>query len=426
MELADQHGSDAMRAALLMSGACAGSDIKFSEASVRDCVRRLHLPLWNALHLYTAYATLDGFEPTGEPRDPSRLERALLCEAERLRVDVEAAMSRYDFAAAYAAIEQFITTLSTWYLRLLKPSLWRSGLDDAKRATYETIHAALAQIATVAAPFLPFVCEAVHEALGGRDSVHLADWPQPRDDRNDDVLVEQMRQLREVVRVARRVREHAGVKHRQPLRRAAIAGLSASVVDANRELLASELNVKTVELLLDVERVVRRELVLDYPKLGKRLRGAVKAVAAAIRDGAYVERADGRVEVAGEVLESDEVSRRATVIDPSLAAAAEGEIVVVLDVTVDDVLAREGLARDLARAVQDLRKQARLGYDEAIAVSVVGTSAVVDASLREHDPWLREQCIARALDRVPLASPLASAETDVGGVTVAITIARSP
>src|SRR6185503_5981735 len=82
MQLVAEHGSDALRAALLGSGAAAGSDVKFSAAAVR----RLHLPLWNTLHLYTAYATADGFEPTGE-LTPGPLERALLSEAEQLRAD---------------------------------------------------------------------------------------------------------------------------------------------------------------------------------------------------------------------------------------------------------------------------------------------------------------------------------------------------
>src|SRR6185503_12083060 len=111
-------------AALLGSGAASGSDVKFSAQAVRDAVRRVHLPLWNTLHLYTAYATGDGFEPTGRlaPELLARmpLERALLSEAEQLRADVEDAMESYDFVRAYGVLEDFVTTLSTWYLRLVK------------------------------------------------------------------------------------------------------------------------------------------------------------------------------------------------------------------------------------------------------------------------------------------------------------------
>ncbi|HEX3475040.1 MAG TPA: isoleucine--tRNA ligase [Kofleriaceae bacterium] len=418
-ELVAEHGSDALRAALLMSGAVSGNDIRFLGASVKDAVRRLHLPLWNVLHLYTAYALADGFVPTGAS-EPGRLERALASETELLRVELEAAMAGYDFARAYAALEDFITALSTWYLRLLKPSLWRPELDAAKRASYEALHAALAQLARLAAPFLPLLAEQIHAALGGTDSVHLEDWPAPRDELRDDALVAEMRQLREVVRIARRVREQAGVKHRQPLRAARVAGLGATLA-ANRELLAAELNVKAVHELTDVASVVAAELVLDYARLGKRLRDRVKPVAAAVRRGEVRALPDGRFEAAGELLAADEVSRR--FVARGAAAAAEGGLVVTLDLTVDDALAREGLARELNRAVQDLRKQARLAYADRVVVGVTGASDAVDRMLADHAAWLGEQALA-TVTRTQLADPLGSAVLEVGDAAVEVSIAR--
>jgi isoleucyl-tRNA synthetase len=436
MHLVAEHGSDALRAALLGSGAASGSDVKFSAAAVRDAVRRLHLPLWNTLHLYTAYAAADGFSPGGTCT-PGPLERALLCEAEQLRADVEQAMARHDFVRAYAVLEDFLTTLSTWYLRLFKPALWRAGLDDAKRATYEALHAALVQLTHVSAPFLPFLAELVHEALGGERSVHLADWPAPRDDRRDDALVAEMRQLRTVVRLARRVREDAGIKHRQPLRRAWVAGLPARALASHRALLAGELNVKQVDELGDADRVVRRALVLDYARLGKRLRGKVKQVAAAAQAGAYVVRDDGRVDVAGEILEPDEVSWR-TFAQPGTVCAARDGFVVMLDDTIDDALAREGLARELNRAVQDLRKQARLPYDAHVQLAVVaaasgdgvasnrgGVSATLDLCLQDHGAWLCEQASSPPLVRHTLGSAIAST-LDVEGTTIAIELVPLP
>ncbi|HMG54921.1 MAG TPA: isoleucine--tRNA ligase, partial [Kofleriaceae bacterium] len=389
MALIAEHGSDALRAALLMSGAASGSDIRFLGAAVKDAVRRLHLPLWNVLHLYTAYAAGDRFVPGGDGGDgcdagtPGRLERALASETELLRVELEAAMAGYDFARAYGALEAFITTLSTWYLRLLKPSLWRRGLDAGKRASYEALHGALARLAVLAAPFLPFLAEQVHAALGGTGSVHLEDWPAPRDAVRDDALVAEMRVLRDAVRIGRRVREQAGVKHRQPLRRAHVAGLGAAL-EANRALLEAELNVKQVCELTDVAATVRSELVLDYARLGKRLRGRVKLVAAAVARGDVRELPDGGFEAAGERLAADEVTRR--FVARGAAVAAEGELVVMLELAVDDALAREGLARELNRAVQDLRKQARLDYADRVVIGVAGPSAAIDAMLAEHAP----------------------------------------
>ena len=408
MVMVDQHGSDALRAALLASGAASGNDVKFSAAAVRDSVRRLHLPLWNALHLYTSYAVADGFEPTGACNG-GELERALLAETEQLRTDLEDAMARYDFVRAYELLEAFVTTLSTWYLRLLKPTLWRPGLDEAKRATYEALHAAFVQLAHASAPFLPFLAELVHEALGGTESVHLADWPAPRPALRDDALLAEMQQLRTVVRLARRAREDAGVRHRQPLARASIAGVAN--LAKYRELLASELNVKHVEALADGD-ASQRELVLDFARLGKRLRERMKPVAAAARAGQFEALGDGRVRVAGELLAADEFSWR--------SLAREG-VAVVLDLAVDEALAREGLARDLNRAVQDLRKRARLAYDAQVRLAVCAATplAALEECLTAHGRWLCEQAASRELVRYPLGSQIAaSVELDGGTVTL--------
>lgn len=424
MALVEEHGSDALRAALLMSGAVSGMDIRFAASSVRDSVRRLHLPLWNVLHLFTAYAAIDGFEPSGEPENPSRLDRYLLSEAELLREQVDAAMDRYDFAAAYAALGEFITTLSTWYLRLTKPVLWRPGLDGQKRAAYEALHLALAQFAKVSAPFLPFLAESVHAALGGEESVHLEDWPAARPDWRDDALIEEMRTLRDVVRLARRVREQNGVRHRHPLRRARLGGVRPELLAQSRELLESELNVKEVDLLSDTSSVVRRQIVLDYPKLGKRLRQDVKEVARAVAEGRFLEGEDGRIEAGGHLLEPDEYSSRFVPLEGGHGVAAEGSLVVMLDLGLDEGLVREGLARDLNRALQDVRKRARLAYEEQVVVSLVGDGELA-AVVQEHGAWLRQQCLATAIQLAPLKDAIASATVELGGSEVVIGLARA-
>lgn len=402
MALVAQHGSDALRVALLTSGVVDGGDVKFSAAPVRDAVRRLHLPWWNVLHLYTSYATADGFVPAGVRDGRS----ALWSETELLRVDVERAMDALDFARVYEVLEDFVTVLSTWYLRLAKPVLWRDGLDEAKRAMYEALHGALVQLARVAAPFLPFLAEATYEALGEERSVHLEDWPAPHP--YDAAAVDEMRTLRAVVRLARFVREQAGVKHRQPLRVARVAGLSPATLAAHAELLAAELNVKRVEVL---ESAVRKELVLDYTKLGKRLRGALPAVTAAVASGAFVER-DGEVEVAGVVLAPGEFCWRARA-DSERGFAARDGLAVALDLDLDDALVLEQTARELARAVQDLRKQARLRYGEPVQLAVHGDVAAV---LAAHGAWLAGQCCATLV--AELADPVARVE--VGQVTLAL------
>jgi isoleucyl-tRNA synthetase len=423
MALVEEHGSDALRIALLSSAAVRGADLRFAEGSVRDAVRRFAIPLWNALHYFCAYARIDGFEPAGFAAATDRLDRYLLSETEGLRAGLDERMAGYDFAGCYDLIEGFIVTLSTFYIRLSKQRLWRAGLDDDKRSAYQALYAALQTFARVAAPFLPFLCESAHAALGGERSVHLEDWPAPRPEWRDERLGEEMSTVRRVVRLARSIREEHRIKHRHPLRAVSVAGAPAQTIASSQALLEEELNVKEVRVTGHPEDVIRREVKLDYARLGRRLRGDVKKVQAAIDGGAF-RLEGGRLEAAGQLLEADDFSFRYAPRAAGSGVAAEGELVVVLDLTFDPALVEEGRVRDLNRGLQDLRKQAGLGYDARVVVQVVASPELRQV-IERHRGWLAEQVLATAIVAEPLPAPLASGEIDVGDERVRIALARA-
>src|SRR5262249_9061856 len=155
----------------------------------------------NSLHFFTAYASIDDFEPSGKMPQLTQLDRYLLTETDRLRESIETLMERYDFASCYDAIEEYLVMLSTWYIRLSKQRLWGAGISDEKRTGFEVLYAALSTLAHVIAPFLPYLGEEVHQALGGDKSVHLEDWPRPRPEWRDDAGARDMDAVRAVVRL---------------------------------------------------------------------------------------------------------------------------------------------------------------------------------------------------------------------------------
>jgi len=421
MELVEQHGSDALRIALLSSAAVRGTDLRFNEAGVHDSVRRFCIPIWNSLHYFCAYARIDGFEPTGQLPAPTRLDRYLLGETEGLRAGVESCMARYDFAGCYDLLEDYTTLLSTWYIRLCKQRLWRPGIDDDKRTAYEVLYAALSALARIAAPFAPFLAESVHAALGNERSVHLEDWPSARPEWLAPEISVEMTTVRRVVRLARSIREDHRIKHRHPLRTVAISGLSQAAIDHNRELLADELNVKEVRVLSEAEAagVTRNVPKLDFGKLGKRLRGDVKAVQAAIKDGNFTFEGAALI-AAGHRIEPGEYTLLQLASEGVGVATAEG-VIVVLDLTSDPKLVEEGHMRDLNRGLQDLRKKANLAYEQRIIVSVIASPAL-QRIVDEHTAWLMEQVLATEIVQAPIASPLAAAQIDVGDESVAIAL----
>ena len=420
MELVSQHGSDALRVALLSSPVVRGVDIRFNQDAVRDAVRRFIIPLWNAFHYFTSYAALDAFEPCGRLTPLSALDRYLLHETEQLRVGVEEAIERYDFAAAYDAIEGFIETLSGWYLRLSRSRAWSAETLPEKIAGYEVLHVSLETATRVIAPFMPFVADALHRSLGSPHSVHLADWPAARPEWRDERLAAEMRAVRTIVRLARSIRERLRVKHRHPLAALYVGGVDGSILATHAGLLAQEVNVKTVDVLSNPERYVRQTLLLNTPDLGRRLKDRLPLLQRAVAAGDCVINADGTLRAGDVVLDPAEYSYRMEVADRTQAVAAEGNVVACLDVVRDDMLILEGDSRDLNRVIQDLRKRARLGYSDRIVVSISGSG--LEPLLAAFGPWLAQQALAVDLTTTGIDDVLAAgtARLAVGSVHVAI------
>ncbi len=309
--------------------------------------------------------------------------------------------------------------LSGWYLRLSRSKAWGSGYSPAKVACYEVLHLSLDATARLLAPFMPFVSEALCQALGSEQSVHLADWPDARPHWVDDRLAGEMRDVRRIVRLARGVRERLGIRHRHPLHALQVAGVDAAVVVNHGELLKQEVNVKRVEVLKDLERHVKTTLRLNTPILGKRLKSTLQVLQRAIAAGDYVINADDTLFCQVMTLTASEYFCHREAVNRDSPVAAEGTLVVLLDSTRDEELCLEGDARDLNRTIQDLRKRARLGYADRIILSVTGSG--LDALLTEFGPWLMEQALATILTP-DLAEPEASGTTrlSTGDAHVAI------
>jgi isoleucyl-tRNA synthetase len=235
----------------------------------------------------------------------------------------------------------------------------------------------------------------------------------------------EMSALREVVRLARSIREENKLKHRHPLPSVAVAGVPAHAIQDNLEMLLDELNVKAVVPIDHPEQMVERVVKLDYARLGKRLRGDVKKVQAALDAGHYALTEDGaRLSAAGHTLDAEDFSFRFVAREAGKGVAAQDQLVVVLDLRSDPALVAEGQMRDLNRGVQDLRKKAGLAYADRIELAVVG-SAAVSRVLEEHRPWLAAQALAVRIDERPLADPLASDEIEVGEEVVTISLRKA-
>ena len=431
-EAAERMGVDVMR--WMYARARPEDNILFGWHAA-DEARRGLLVLWNVYAFLVTYGRLAGWQPeagtdaatwaaagAAGTASGAPLDRWIRSRIAGLAADVEERLADTDPYGASRLLETFIDDLSTWYLRLSRKRFSRNPDAADRAAAFATLHGVVVALAQVLAPILPFLTEQMFRNLATADadaSVHLTRWPTDRLAPARDLAMEAaMATARRAVELARTLRGTAGLRVRQPLARMwlALPGGRLAERDALLELVAEEVNVKSVEVIGDESGLVERRVKPLLPKIGKRLGPAIPAVMAAARDGAFEIRPDGSVALGGQILAADEVEILATP-RPGTAVAHDEGLVVVIDTQLTPELVAEGDARELQRAIQDLRKDAGLALDARVEVWASPLAEAVGPYLAS----VLEETLADALHRDPPSSAAtATASVDIAGQAVAV------
>ncbi len=374
------------------------------------------------------YARLAGWSPLEAPPPVGErpiLDRWILSRAAVTAATVEARLLDVDALGATRALSGYLDGLSTWYLRLSRRRFSRPDDPRDQDAAFATLHEALVATARMLAPTLPFLADSIYANLvttvqpAEPDSVHLTAWPTADlAGYRDDGLESSMAIAQGAVDLARTLRSTAHLKTRQPLATAWLA-LPDRGLQIDRDLLdliADEINVKRVVVIADDSALVERRVKPLLPKIGKRLGSAIPAVMAAARAGDVTFEADGSVTLAGATLAPDEVEIQATP-RPGTAVAHHDGLVVVLDTSLTPELVAEGDARELARAIQDLRREAALALDDRIDLWVDGLPEAVAS----HLPGVAGDTLAEIAAGDPPADAVrGTVELDGGAARIAL------
>lgn len=360
-EVFDRDGSDAMRWFLMASPILRGGNLIVTEQGIREGVRQVLLPFWNAYSFLALYAPKVG---TWRTDSTQVLDRYILAKLAELRDDLTREMDSCDISRACEQLRLFTEALTNWYVRRSRSRFWTEDAD-----AIDTLHTVLEVTARLAAPLLPSVTEIVWRGLTGARSVHLTDWPQAGDVPADPGLVAAMDQVREVCSAASSLRKAKKLRVRLPLPKLTVAVDNPRLLEPFVDLIADELNVKSVELTDAIDTYGSFELTVNArvagPRLGKDVQAAIKAVKA----GEGVVNADGTLTAGPAVLQPEEYSSRLVAADPEFTAALpDGAGLVVLDGTVTPELEAEGWAKDRIRELQELRKSTGLEVSDRISV----------------------------------------------------------
>ncbi len=391
-EAADNIGADVMRWMFVKQRY--DSDILFGYHSAAETRRQFFIPLWNVYSFFATYADLDGWtpQPTADggwriaDGERSPLDRWILARLHELIGDVTAALDDYDAPRAAHAIELFVDDLSNWYVRRSRRRFWKSESDADKHAAYSALYDALVTLAKLLAPMLPFLSEAMYQNLvrsvdaNAPESVHHCDWPAADPARVDRALLDDMGVARRVVTLGHSTRASRGLKVRQPLSKAIVVVPDASRASVERivDVIADELNVKSVELAANEAELVTYRLLPDNkklgPKFGARFPALRRALAEADANAIVANVRSGAPTFIGSGENTFELAPDEILVTPQpragLAIASEAGVVLALDTALTPALVQEGLARDVVRRIQELRKKANFEISDRIVTAV--------------------------------------------------------
>jgi isoleucyl-tRNA synthetase len=431
-ELLDRYGADPLRWFMLAGGSPWVSR-RLAPEVLEEVTRSFFLTLWNTYGFFGLYAGLSGFDPTARSHAaPSALDRWILAELADTVREVTERLEAYDPAISGRRLTTFVDDLSNWYVRLSRRRFWRGAGEDSE-AAFRTLWTCLKTLSLLLAPYTPFLAERLWQGLvvsvdpGAPDSVHLADWPEPDGAADDPELRAAMAEVRRLVGLGRQARTDAKVKVRQPLARALVTvpAERREAVAGLLDLVAAELNVKRVGFASGENGLVAYRLVPNFRALGPRFGRQAPTVAAAVREADAGELAP-RLQ-AGERVELEVPGVGRVELGPDEVGVAEepvtgwrlvreGGASVALDLTVTPELRLEGLARELVRAVQDLRKDAGLKVSDRIELAVEASGEVAEA-VRAHGDYLRAETLAVRLLDAPREGGF-SASLDLDGTSV--------
>ncbi len=419
-EILNESGADALRAFLINSPVLKAEPLRFSKEGVAEVVRTVLLPLWNTYTFFTTYAEADGITigelaEAPQPDERPELDRWILSVLQSLISEVNTQMEGYYLYSVVPPILGFIDHLTNWYVRRSRRRFWRargeSGESDTdKLAAFATLYEVLTTFIQVLAPILPFITEHLYQDLVARHdpdavrSIHHRDFPEAREKLIESDLEDAMASVREVVRLGHNLRKREGHRIRQPLSRLTVLTHDPRVIEAvasHRDIIADELNVKTVAATRDEGDLVQLSAKANFrklgPVLGPQMREVADGIAALPTDTVEMILEGGTVTVTGYEIGLDDVSIERTPVEGTIVETGP-EFACALDTSIDDALLREGFAREIISRVQRLRRDAGLVVTDRITVLWHSKDPEIGEAIGAHVDQIASEVLAASID----------------------------
>ena len=435
----ENYGSDALRWYMITNSA-PWDNLRFNEEGVKEVTRSFFGKLYQTYSFFTMYANVDGFtfeEPEIPVSKRPELDRWIISELNSLVKNVNACLNDYEPTKAGRLIQEFvIDNVSNWFVRLSRKRFWGSDMSEDKLSAYQTLYTCLETVACLMAPIAPFYADRLYQDLtsvtgrGNAKSVHLAKFPECDEASVDTELEYRMELAQQISSMVLALRKKEALIVRQPLQKIAIPAadeVMKSRIEAVKQLILSEVNVKEL-VFVEGDGILVKKIKCNFRTLGKKFGKLMKSVNAAVtemsqeqiseleKNGSItlqVEGTDALIELADVEIFSEDV--------PGWTVANEGALTVALDVEVTEELRREGIAREIVKKIQALRKENGFDITDRIAVSL-SSSKASDAAVEQFRDYICNQVLADTL--VVDSATESNDEIELDDATIKVTVAK--
>ncbi len=418
------YGADALRAYLINSPVVRAEPLAFCENGVKDIVRTVMLPLYNAWSFFVQYANIDGWQPSRDLKNALKLDerpeidRWVLSKLQSLVKEVNQQMQGYYLYKVIPPMLEFIDDLTNWYIRRSRRRFWKSAKDKAaaldKTCGYATLYEVLTTFCQVLAPVLPFITEQMYQNLVvepkmlklGQNSVHLCDYPQVQPDKVDKSLEAEVETMRKIVRMGRTLREKYRIKTRQPLLYVTVVTHDASTQEAilqHQELVSSELNVKKVRVIDSDDSLCELRFRPNFKTLGKRMGKRMKEAARFISQFGKEEfellKSGNKITVCDEVIMLNDILVSRTAKENMVVESHE-HLTVALETKLTEDLIFEGLAREIVSCLQKMRKDKDFSVTDRVQIIMHCDSERMLSALKDFENYIKEEVLAINLELI--------------------------
>ncbi len=435
----EQYGSDALRWYMITNSA-PWDNLRFNEEGVKEVTRSFFGKLYQTYSFFTMYANVDGFtfaEPMIPVNERPELDRWIISELNSLIKDVNNCLNDYEPTKAGRLIQDFvIDNVSNWFVRLSRKRFWGSDMSKDKLSAYQTLYTCLETVARLIAPFAPFYAERLYKDMTcvkgcEYSSVHLAKYPECDESCVDKELEYRMELAQQISSMVLALRKKEHIIVRQPLQKIAIPTtdeIMKNRIEAIKALILSEVNVKEL-LFVEGDGILVKKIKCNFRTLGKKFGKLMKSINLAVTEMTQEQiatlEANGNIKLCVEgvdaVIETADVEIYSEDV-PGWTVANEGALTVALDVEVTDELRQEGIAREIVKKIQTMRKECGLDIVDRIIVNI-SKNSVSDDAVNKFADYICNQVLADSLQVVDNNDNGEAVELD--DATIYVSIAKA-